>query len=153
MFERPTPTAPGSKNFTSSNASGTCAGDQFPAVDQLFAPAPGPLQTKVAGAWLETVNVKESLATKPPGSDAVMVITAAPLKLAVGVTVTVRLVPLPAKTILALGTRPGLEEAPATTRESTEPGELKVNGIGPVEAFTATVKFVISKIVGAAPGK
>src|SRR3989442_11758810 len=62
-----------------------------------------------------TVNTKLSLAVRLP-SLTVTVIVAVPVWLRAGLTVTVRLAPEPPKTMLAAGTKVGLEEAPETTR-------------------------------------
>src|SRR2546428_5468675 len=62
-----------------------------------------------------TVSVNGSLAVRLP-SLTVTVITALPLWPAAGVTVTVRLAPLPPKTMFALGTRVVFPELPLTVR-------------------------------------
>ena len=56
-----------------------------------------------------TVRTKESLALNDP-SLTVMVIVAVPFWLAMGVSETVQLDPLPPKTMFPLGTRSGLDE-------------------------------------------
>src|SRR3954469_14670537 len=69
-----------------------------------------------------------------------IVIVAVPNWLETGVTVTVRLAPLPPKTILLRGTRPGLDELFVNTRlasaVSTSP-IVKLNG--PVDVSTLIV--------------
>src|SRR5437879_9325303 len=65
-----------------------------------------------------TVNRKLSLAVRLP-SLTVTVLVAVPVWLRAGVTVTVRLAPEPPKTMLARGTKVGLEEAPETVRLPT----------------------------------
>src|SRR5436189_2191500 len=80
-----------------------------------------------------TVNTKVSLAVKAP-SLTVTVMVEVPVWPAAGVTVTVRLLPLPPKTMLPLGTRPVLEEAPLRVRLATGvSGSLTVKVMGRVE--------------------
>src|SRR6266508_421594 len=66
-------------------------------------------------ATAPTVSVNVSDVVSVP-SLTVTVIVVVPDWLASGVTVTVRLVPLPPKTIFAFGTRVVFEEAPETVR-------------------------------------
>ena len=62
------------------------------------------------------------------------VMVAVPLWPGAGVTVAVRLVPLPPNTTLALGTRVGLEELAVSTRLFTAvSASLTVKASGPVE--------------------
>ena len=82
-----------------------------------------------------TVTMNVSVALRAPSlTDTVIVVT--PDWPGAGVTVIVRLAPLPAKTRLALGTRVGLAETPLTTSEaaavSTSP---TVKASGAVELF------------------
>src|SRR5215470_18415459 len=96
----------------------------------------------MVGAVLDdgvTVNRKEVLALLVP-SLTVMVMVAVPDWPAAGVTVTVRLAPEPPKTMLALGTRVGLEELPLRERlASGVSGSLMVNGRGEVGVFSGVV--------------
>ncbi len=62
-----------------------------------------------------TVNKKLVLAVREP-SLTVRVIVALPVRPVAGVTVTVRLVPLPPRTMLAVGTRVGLEDPRETVK-------------------------------------
>src|SRR6266568_5508443 len=82
-----------------------------------------------------TVNTKLSLAVRLP-SLTVTVMVAVPVWLEAGVTVTVRFAPEPPKTMLALGTKVGLEEAPETIRlpAAVCPSPI-VNGIGAEAKF------------------
>ena len=86
-----------------------------------------------------TVSTKVSLAESTP-SLTVMVIVAVPAWLVFGVTVTVRLVPLPPKTILFVVTRFVFDEDAVRTRfEMTVSGSLMTNGSGPVFALVRMV--------------
>src|SRR6266496_4835832 len=64
------------------------------------------------GGSLTGLTVKRNVLVPLPRSVSVTIIeiTAVPLELAAGVMVAVRLAPLPPKTTLALGTRPGLDD-------------------------------------------
>src|SRR2546425_397178 len=89
-----------------------------------------------------------SLALEEP-SLTVTVMVAVPNWLVAGVIVTVRLEPLPPKTMLPLGTTVGLEDEPLTARL---PGGVSlsptVNGIGPVDVSSAVVWSAMSEMVG-----
>src|SRR5216117_3067911 len=63
-----------------------------------------------------TVRTNELLADAPSPSSTVMVIAVVPDWLAAGIRVTVRLGPLPPKTMFASGTKPGLDERPLTVK-------------------------------------
>src|ERR1051325_499772 len=95
---------------------------------------------KVGGSLLEsTVSRNDLLALAGP-SLTFSVTVAVPDWLAAGVTVTVRLAPLPPNVMLAPGTRVGLEELPDSARlasgVSTSP---IVNAIGPAGTCSSTV--------------
>ena len=62
-----------------------------------------------------TVNRNESVSVAPSSSVTVRVIVADPVWSGAGVTVTVRLLPVPLMTMFASGTSVGFEEAPETT--------------------------------------
>ena len=81
----------------------------------------------------------------------VTVIVAVPPWFAAGVTVTVRLEPLPPKTMFALGTRLVFDEEPVRSNESSGmTGSLTVKLIGPVELLLLTVTSAIGEIPGGA---
>ena len=96
-----------------------------------------------------TVSTKLSLPPWVP-SETVTVTVAAPLRLATGVAMTVRLAPLPPNTRLASGSKLGLLEAALTVRSaallSTSP---MVNAIAPVLASSSIVRSAMSLMVGA----
>ena len=82
-----------------------------------------------------TVNTKLSLAVRLP-SLTVTVMVDVPVWLSAGVTVTVRFAPEPPKTMLATGTKVGLEEAPETVRLPTAVcASPTVKAIGAVAVF------------------
>src|SRR3989442_14584593 len=82
-----------------------------------------------------TVSVNGSLAVRLP-SLTVTVITALPVWPAAGVTVTVRLAPLPPKTMFAFGTRVVFPELPLTTRlAAAVSASPTVNASGQVAPF------------------
>src|SRR5213078_4033774 len=84
-----------------------------------------------------TVTAKLLLVLALPSlTDTVMV--AVPVCAAVGVTVTVRLAPLPPKTMLALGTNVGLDEFPLSVR--------LLNGV----SISPTVKLIGPVVLPAA---
>lgn len=95
-----------------------------------------------------TTSTKPSLRLKAP-SETVTVMVEEPVALARGVTVTVRLAPVPPNTTLAGGTKAGLlevaESASTLTSLSTSPTE---KGIAPVEASSLMVRSVRSPSVG-----
>ena len=96
-----------------------------------------------------TVNTKESVATLVPSvTNTVMV--AEPNCPAAGVNVTVRLLPLPPKTMLFVGTRVGLEEFRSNIRLPSGVSEsVMMNGIAAVGTFEIVVWLGMSLIVGA----
>ncbi len=97
-----------------------------------------------------TVTTKLSLALKAP-SLTVTVIVLVPVCPAAGVTLTVRLAPLPPKTIPLSGTSAGLLEVPLTVKLPTAVSmSPTVNPIAPVPVFTGMDRSAISPIVGAA---
>ena len=66
----------------------------------------------------------------------VTVMVVLPVCPAAGVTVTVRLAPLPPNTIFPLGTSPGLDDTALNCRfAGAVSASPTVNGIGPVEVF------------------
>ena len=80
----------------------------------------------------------------------VMVMVELPLSPVTGVIVTVRLEPLPPKTILASGTKVVLLEAPVTIKSATALSEsFTVKAIAPVGVFSGVEWSFIVEIVGA----
>ncbi len=104
---------------------------------------------KASGATAPvTVTTKLSLALKAP-SLTVTVIVLVPVCPAAGVTLTVRLAPLPPKTIPLSGTSAGLLEVPLTVKLPTAVSmSPTVNPIAPVPVFTGMDRSAISPIVG-----
>ena len=108
---------------------------------------------EIAGKSLTEFTVKRNLVRVEPKLSSVTVIAmlAVPDRLARGVTVTVRLFPLPPNTMLASGTNAGFDEVPKTVRSSAEvPESVIVNGMAPVDAPSLTVLLPIAEIVGGA---
>ncbi len=96
-----------------------------------------------------TVSTKGSLAVSAP-SLTVTVIVAVPLWFAAGVTVTVRLAPLPPNTMFAVGTSVGLDELPLSVRlPAAVSASPTVKAIAPVPVSSAIVCAAIAEIVGA----
>src|SRR6266566_4240848 len=96
-----------------------------------------------------TVNTKLSLLVRLP-SLTVTVIVAVPVWFGAGVTVTVRFAPEPPKTMLATGTKVGLEEAPETTRLPTAVcASPTVKAIAAVAVFWLVDRSAMLEIVGA----
>src|SRR3989442_10378624 len=95
-----------------------------------------------------TASTNASLALFTP-SLTLTVIVASPVCPAAGLTVTVRLAPLPPKTMLLVGTSVAFDEFLLNVRlptgVSTSP-TVKLNG--PVELFTLIVWFAMLDIVG-----
>src|SRR5688572_2861574 len=122
----------------------------------IWAPASSTIvrsfRTSSVGGWLPalTFTTKESLAISPEPSDTVRLTMAEPNWLSAGVTLTVRLAPLPPRAMLAVGTKVGLDEIAATARPladvSTSP---TVNGSKAVVLFWEIDWLVMSDIVGA----
>src|SRR5215469_6647461 len=81
-----------------------------------------------------TVNRKLVLAVAPPPSVTVNVTAATPLWSGAGVSVTVRLEPLPPRTMLALGSKVVLDDTPVTRRlvpgVSRSPTVKGIGGVG-----------------------
>src|SRR5258705_11641151 len=74
---------------------------------------------------------------------------ALPPWLRAGVTVTVRLAPVPPNTIFAFGTTPGFEDEPVRMRASAGmSGSLMVKLIGPGELLLFTSTSSIGEMVG-----
>jgi len=95
-----------------------------------------------------TVSANPVLALKAP-SLTVTVIVAVPVCPAAGVSVTVRLLPLPSNTIPLCGTSVGLDELPLNVRLPTgESASATVNGIAAVTVSTVADWFGIALIVG-----
>src|SRR6267143_2540075 len=108
----------------------------------------------IVGASLTglTVSTKVSLAGKDPSLN-VTVIVALPFWLAAGLTVTVRLAPLPPNTMFALGTSVGLDELPLTVRlPAALSASPTVNAIAPVGVSSLVPWSTMSEIVGAVFG-
>jgi hypothetical protein len=83
-----------------------------------------------------TVSTNASLAVSTP-SLTVAVIVAEPVWLAAGLTVTVRLLPLPPNTMFPLGTSVGFDELPLKVRfAATVSGSPTVKPIAAVGVFT-----------------
>ncbi len=110
--------------------------------------------SEIVGASLTavTVSTKVSEVQAPPvaASQTVRVMVVVPDWSRAGVMVTVRLAPLPPKTMLALGTSVVLDELPVTSRSaaavSTSP---TVKGMAAVAVSSAVVWSATSEIVGA----
>ena len=103
----------------------------------------------VLGADGLTVTVKAELVLFVP-SLTETVICALPVWFAAGVTLTVRLDPLPPNTMFALGTSVVEEEVPDTVkRAAAVSASATVNGIAAVAWFAVTVCAAIPEIVGA----
>src|SRR5438093_1425980 len=80
----------------------------------------------------------------------VTVMLAVPVWLRAGVTVTVRLAPEPPKTMLATGTRVGLEEGPETIRlPAAVCASPTVKAMGAVAAFWLMDRSAMLEMVGA----
>src|SRR5882672_4460474 len=95
-----------------------------------------------------TVSVKVSLAVSVP-SLTVTVTVVVPLWPAAGVAVTVRLEPLPPKTMLAFGRRVVLEEEPLTVRlAAAVSASPTVKLSGPAAPFWLMTWLVMSEMVG-----
>src|SRR6266568_2422015 len=101
-----------------------------------------------------TVNTKLLLAVRLP-SLTVTVMVEVPVWLRAGVMVTVRLAPEPPKTMLAPGTKVGLEEAPETIRlPAAVCASPTVKAIGAEAKFWLVDRSAMLEIVGGvlAPG-
>src|SRR5262245_61024521 len=102
-------------------------------------PAASTSSAVAVAATASTVTTKASLAVSAP-SLTVTVIVLVPARLDVGVTMTVRLAPLPPKTMFPSGTRVGLDEDPDTTRLPTGvSGSPTMNPIGPTATLIGVV--------------
>ena len=97
-----------------------------------------------------TESVKDSLALRPPGSVTVTVISALPFWFAAGVTVSVRLAPLPPKTYAAGSGRSVVlsEPTPSVSRVSSPSGSSMVTVMAPVAASSRMVRSAIAAMVG-----
>ena len=96
-----------------------------------------------------TVTTNESLAVNTP-SLTVTVIVVLPNRFAAGVTVTVRLAPLPPSTTFASGTRVVFDDARVTVRlPAAVSASPIVNAIGPVDVSSFVVRSAMSDTVGA----
>ena len=105
--------------------------------------------TGVKGAVALTVSTKVSLVLKLP-SLTVTVMVAVPVWLVAGVTVKVRLAPLPPRTMLPFGTNVGLDEEPLTTRLAAVVSTSPIaRPIGPVDVPWLMVLSARFEIVGA----
>ena len=93
-----------------------------------------PMGARVGGSFTgSTVRGKLLEATALPASVAVIVMTVVPDRSEAGVTMTVRLLPLPLMTMLLVGTSAGFEELTVSTSElaGVSSSEM-VKGIGAV---------------------
>src|ERR1043166_2868701 len=96
-----------------------------------------------------TVRRKFVLLVAAP-SLTVMVIRETPLWLVAGVMMRARLVPLPPKTMFAVGTRVRLEEVPLTVRLAAAVSTSPImKGITPVEVSSLMVWFGMAEMTGA----
>src|SRR5436190_14965424 len=99
-----------------------------------------------------TVSTKESVAVSGP-SVTLTVVVAGPFWFGAGVTVTVRFEPLPANTILPLGTSTGLEEAALNCRLGAAISASPIRkGIGPTGLPKAVAWSGMSEITGGVLG-
>src|ERR1043166_1973788 len=102
---------------------------------------------RVGGAF-PTTSRKVSLALLVP-SFTVTVMIAFPVWLVAGVTLTVRLLPEPPKTMLAFGTSVGLEEGPLTAKlPGAVSASFTVKARGPVSPFSGTNWSGMLEMVG-----
>jgi len=106
--------------------------------------------SRVGGSFTEeTDTVKAVMALAPWLSETVTVIIAVPNWFASGVTFTMRLVPLPPRTMLAGGITPGLEEPALTARlEAGVSVSATVKAMGPAEVSSAVNWLGIEEIAG-----
>ena len=96
-----------------------------------------------------TLTTKFVLLVPPVPSDTVSVIVVAPNWLGSGVMVNARLVPVPPRRILALGTSPGFEELAVTVRVATGVSTSRtVKGNTPVASPSLMVWFAGGEIEG-----
>src|SRR5947208_6955575 len=96
-----------------------------------------------------TVSTKLSLAVRLP-SLTVTVMVAVPVWLRAGVAVTVRLAPEPPKTMLATGTKVGLEEVSERIRlPAAVCASPTVKGMGAVAVFWLVDRSAMLEMVGA----
>jgi hypothetical protein len=103
---------------------------------------------EITGGWFENAHVNEVLVVFIP-SLTEMVICALPVAPTAGVTVTVRLAPLPPSAMLAFGTTAVLLEVAVTVRlEMDVSGSPIVNAMGPIAWLYVPVWFAIEEIVG-----
>src|SRR5437867_873470 len=135
--------------------------------DSLGAPEPMPVSATTCGAAFSrtrmsgsgssvggsftgvTVTMNPSLAVAPSASAAVTVIVVVPNWSAAGVIWTVRLVPLPANTMFAGGTRLVLDELAATIRlDAGVSLSVTMNGTEPVEVSSEVDWFGMGEIDG-----
>src|SRR5260221_10967408 len=83
-----------------------------------------------------------------------IVMLAVPNRFAAGVTVTVRLLPLPPKTMLDTGARTGLDDcAASTSRLAGVVSSPIVNGMAGVGVSSAVVRLAMAERLGAALAK
>src|SRR6266498_3241642 len=96
-----------------------------------------------------TVTMKASLAEAPSASATITVIVVVPNWSAAGVIWIVRLVPLPANTMFAGGTRLVLDELPAIIRlDAGVSLSVTMNGTEPVEVSSEVDRFGMGEIDG-----
>src|SRR6266568_9350721 len=106
---------------------------------------------EIVGRSFTAYTVRLNVARRLPLSAlaTVRVMRAVPNWLGAGVIFTVRLLPLPPNTMLALGTRTGFEEAPVTTKfAAAVAGSPTVKGSGPVEVSSLIARSARADITG-----
>src|SRR5690349_21174320 len=97
-----------------------------------------------------TVRAKDELARPNCASWTVIVMMPEPLWLDAGVIVTVRLAPLPPKTMFCAGTSSGSEQEPFSVRlAGAVCASPIVKAIGPTAVSSGVVRAVIAEMVGA----
>src|SRR3954454_15283539 len=97
-----------------------------------------------------TVSANDEVATPNCASWTVIVMIPEPLWLTAGVMMTVRLAPLPPKTIFCAGTSKGLEQEPFKVRlAGAVCASPMVKAIGPTAVSSGVVRLVMAEIVGA----
>src|SRR5436190_23729148 len=96
-----------------------------------------------------TVSPNDEVATPNCASWTVIVMMPEPLWLAAGVMVTVRLAPLPPKTIFCVGTSSGLEQEPRKVRlAGAVCASAMVKAIGPTAVSSGAGRLVMGEMAG-----
>src|SRR5712692_3171376 len=106
---------------------------------------------EIVGAWFTALTVSRKFVLVKPKlvSLTEMLTVDVPNWFGSGVSVTVRLAPLPPNTMLVAGNNNGLEEAAATVnRLAGVSASPIVKAIGPAEVFSLTVWLAMAEIVG-----